>query len=603
MREGVHMYLRRLFIENVGPIEHIDLKPKFAAGGRPIPLVIVGKNGTGKTIALAHIVDALAEAAKRPFRDIVDGQTEVASPYLKVTGNVNQRYGCESGIAVAHFSGDRGEFAYVDKSGHRENNEAGEALIKEVPGLPRWPIDDNFKGSTELDKDVITKWFREDVLAFFPSSRSERPHWVNPSVGDRLAPRDVLMRFADRLEKPLVVQQAGRSIWDWVTDVCVDTRAEVLGESGGVIRWSNIPEAVQNLECRRSIEQVFRIVLDDTGVQLRLRTRHQGRYRLEIGTSTGVIPSAEHLSAGQAVLLVLFLTILKYSELVKYGAANDPSQISGIVLVDELDAHLHTSLLSTAVPKLIAMFPRIQFVLAVHSPVLLLGLTNSMTTDGVTIVEMPHGRVIGPEAYGEFSAAMEVFEQTGRFNARLEALVGAGTQPLVLTEGELDPAYLRRAAELRRPALASRVEIKGVGQKTPEGTRDGGQNALKHARGFLHANPGVLKRRVLLLWDPECKDKASCIREAHLWTGTMTLPAGWEGKSKVGVEALLPASAITDTYYTSQTHSTPDGGSTVKTQLDKSRLCRDLCQSDDPALFAGFDSTLDLLEKFANGTD
>jgi ABC-type molybdenum transport system ATPase subunit/photorepair protein PhrA len=52
----------------------LDLTPSFNADGTPKPLVIVGKNGTGKSILLSYIVDALFELAKKAYADIVPGQ-------------------------------------------------------------------------------------------------------------------------------------------------------------------------------------------------------------------------------------------------------------------------------------------------------------------------------------------------------------------------------------------------------------------------------------------------------------------------------------------------------------------------------------------------
>ncbi|MBE9241697.1 hypothetical protein [Synechocystis salina] len=58
------MYLRECLIENVGPITALDVSLDLDTAGNPKPLILVGKNGTGKTIFLAYILDALAELAR-----------------------------------------------------------------------------------------------------------------------------------------------------------------------------------------------------------------------------------------------------------------------------------------------------------------------------------------------------------------------------------------------------------------------------------------------------------------------------------------------------------------------------------------------------------
>jgi predicted ATP-binding protein involved in virulence len=68
------MYLRECLIENVGPMTSFDVSLGFDAAGNPKPVILVGKNGTGKTIVLAYILDALSELAKQHFTDVVVGQ-------------------------------------------------------------------------------------------------------------------------------------------------------------------------------------------------------------------------------------------------------------------------------------------------------------------------------------------------------------------------------------------------------------------------------------------------------------------------------------------------------------------------------------------------
>ncbi len=58
------MYLRECLLENVGPLESIDLTLPFDGDGNPKPAVLVGRNGSGKSILLSHMVDALIEFAK-----------------------------------------------------------------------------------------------------------------------------------------------------------------------------------------------------------------------------------------------------------------------------------------------------------------------------------------------------------------------------------------------------------------------------------------------------------------------------------------------------------------------------------------------------------
>jgi signal recognition particle GTPase len=44
------MYLANILLENSGPITSLDVSLPFNADGSPKPLVVVGTNGSGKTI-------------------------------------------------------------------------------------------------------------------------------------------------------------------------------------------------------------------------------------------------------------------------------------------------------------------------------------------------------------------------------------------------------------------------------------------------------------------------------------------------------------------------------------------------------------------------
>ena len=47
------MYVRRIRLENYGPIPNLDIKLPFN-DDRPKPVVLVGENGSGKSIVLSH---------------------------------------------------------------------------------------------------------------------------------------------------------------------------------------------------------------------------------------------------------------------------------------------------------------------------------------------------------------------------------------------------------------------------------------------------------------------------------------------------------------------------------------------------------------------
>jgi hypothetical protein len=57
--------------------------------------------------------------------------------------------------------------------------------------------------------------------------------------------------------------------------------------------------------------------------------------------------------------------------------------ISGIVLIDEIDLHLHPAWQRTIVPSLAAAFPKLQFVMTTHSPL----IANTMRKENIFVTE------------------------------------------------------------------------------------------------------------------------------------------------------------------------------------------------------------------------
>jgi hypothetical protein len=313
------------------------------------------------------------------------------------------------------------------------------------------------------------------------------------------------------------------------------------------------------------------------------------------------VPSLSHLSAGQSLLFNLFATIIRYAE-----RAGDLSksvkldQIEGIVLIDEIDAHLHSDLQCDVLPRLLKLFPKTQFVVSSHAPLFLLGLEREFGTDGVQILEMPTGRGIGTERFEEFHRSFEVYRQTKAFEEEIESQLRETTKPLVLTEGQTDPVFIRTALDLLgHHDLLPLVEIDQVGSSIRGGTTGGGDSHLTKARAFLEHNHQRFNRRILLLYDHDTGKPAA----GNGLLAQRAIPRNL-GNNRVpsGIENLLPEKLFEDRFYSTHEKPRPDGGSTVIKSLKKEEFCRWVCeQRKDPSDFVAFGTHLvPILREFVN---
>jgi len=121
--------------------------------------------------------------------------------------------------------------------------------------------------------------------------------------------------------------------------------------------------------------------------------------------------------------------------------------VRGVVLIDEADLHLHVDLQYRVLPELIKLFPRVQFILTAHSPLVVMGMKEAFGEDGFWLLDMPSGRRIATEAYSDFVEAFQVFGRSRAFEESVLVQVRGTTKPVVLLEGKHDVRHLRVAWE------------------------------------------------------------------------------------------------------------------------------------------------------------
>lgn len=133
---------------------------------------------------------------------------------------------------------------------------------------------------------------------------------------------------------------------------------------GDATRWlCGLPEA----EFDRIAKGLMRLMLLDDKEQLVRSTK--GLPKVEVKSRT-TRASLEDLSAGYQSVVALAADIMSVMSL----RWDTMEAAEGIVLVDELDAHLHPRWRMRIVEKLRDAFPRVQFIVSSHDPLTLRGL-------------------------------------------------------------------------------------------------------------------------------------------------------------------------------------------------------------------------------------
>lgn len=128
--------------------------------------------------------------------------------------------------------------------------------------------------------------------------------------------------------------------------------------------------------------------------------------------------SFQTLSSGYSAFFCYYSEILLQAE----ARGLTPEDLHGIVIIDEIEIHLHVSLQRLILPFLIESFPKIQFILTTHSPFV---LTSSSE---VVIYDLSSNTIIDEDiTFYSYSAIVEGLLETNTKSLSLESL----TQKLI----------------------------------------------------------------------------------------------------------------------------------------------------------------------------
>ncbi|ASZ14053.1 AAA family ATPase [Chitinophaga pendula] len=176
-------------------------------------------------------------------------------------------------------------------------------------------------------------------------------------------------------------------VFDWLK-IMNDTLDEQKEKSNADILYGDLPKLF--LEC---FEEIIKKIFPDEiiGVQfLKKRVTSQTRPReankereikvknesiITFRFANDEVRTYEMLSDGYRYLVLLAGEIITRSLLLNKHLSTEVADITnGIVLIDEFGIHLHPELQMSALQRLKAAFPNIQFIISTHSPLLLNGL-------------------------------------------------------------------------------------------------------------------------------------------------------------------------------------------------------------------------------------
>ena len=171
----------------------------------------------------------------------------------------------------------------------------------------------------------------------------------------------------------------------------------------------------------------------------------------------------QSLSSGFTAIFDIYSDLLMRSRLLNIL----PNELNGVVLIDEIDAHLHISLQKKILPFLSQSFPEIQFIVSTHSPFVI-----ASTNNDTVVYDLSTGEFFEEDLslYSHESIIKELFhvkddnENLKRLSNQLLQFINSenSIQDLNLIQGLLDDIkkdFEKLSVELQLQYMVAKKEV------------------------------------------------------------------------------------------------------------------------------------------------
>lgn len=428
------MKIEKAIFVNRAPFEKVEFD--FLESGVN---VLSGINGRGKTTVISHIVDSFYEMARSSFSNSFEGKE---NKFYRYSSDLFNNAGSSYSLFYARFKDEDKCIDYLDCRGTMTEEEYNENVLLENK-IPY----ENFSNLLERNNyiksfhtvkdDEVVKIFGHNILTYFPSYRYEQPGYLNDPYKVNIS-FNINPLFSGELPNSIEVVSDLNGLAMWFMDVILDSELYSNRQASQllIINLNRIVSA--SLKSKTGIE-----------TRLGIGRRENTASRIAITKQNGDIlyPTIFNISSGESALICMFGEILKQAD--KLGMVMD---VPGIVLIDEVDKHLHIKLQKEILPQLFELFPNIQFIVSSHSPFLNMGLadnsinrTRCFDLDNNALECMPVNNQLYSEVYDMF------INENNRYAEKLRLMedkVSALCKPLVITEGKTDIKHILKAMEV-----------------------------------------------------------------------------------------------------------------------------------------------------------
>jgi hypothetical protein len=338
------MYLNKITLKNIKCFSH--LKMDFS-DGKDVRrwTTLFGNNGLGKSTLLQAIGAALAgPSALRELLPVAEGWVRQGQPYGEIEAELS--WTRDDALAVGRSR----KTTYISRfivTGDPEKLPPGlDESYYSAPTVIPWRGIDQVQKAAQDMKQLLKTAYAED-----------KQGWLGCGYGP-------FRRLSGGTEEAGKVLYARRRSARFVTLFRED--AALTNVTGWLIELHNVAR-----ERNQEGERALQIVRDALANNL-----FPEPIGLDLSANQALLQVGDHkpipfrdLSDGYRSMLALSVDLLRWL-IQAFPNEEKPMKCSGVVLIDELDVHLHPKWQRTIGHWLHEKFPNIQFIVATHSPFL-----------------------------------------------------------------------------------------------------------------------------------------------------------------------------------------------------------------------------------------
>lgn len=367
------MYLKKITIKHIKCFAHLEID--FSEGrGIRLWTTLFGKNGLGKSTLLQAIGATLAgPAAVRELLPVAEGWVRRGEPYGEIEAEL---LWTEDDALIQGWPKRKtpyiARYIVTGDNPDRLPESVAEEYYYTVPTVVPW--------SGELrgkERENVTKDMRRLQQTAYAEGK---PGWLGCGYG----PFRRLSGGGQDADKILYAERkSARFVTLFREDAALTSATEWL------IKLHNTAR-----EGDKGSERALKQVKDAFATELFPEST-----KLEVDARTALLQVGDQqpvplrdLSDGYRSMLALSIDLLRWL-INAFPEANNPMHCPGVVLIDELDAHLHPDWQRKIGHWLRDKFPYIQFIIATHSP--FLAQVAQIDTSDPTGAELDDARLGG----------------------------------------------------------------------------------------------------------------------------------------------------------------------------------------------------------------